>query len=201
MSEMCKVCFKDINYSGIQLFNKKICVCFNCFNELSPVFKHFKTDGVKGIFLYEYNEGMKTLIYNFKGCFDYELKDVFLSRYLYELKIRYKGYILVPLPSTKKDDEERGFNHVVEMFSCLNLPIIQCLYKKVDYKQSELNREQRLEVFKKIGINNGEELKGKKVLIIDDIMTTGSSVKAAINLIKSYKPKILKVLVLSRKLA
>jgi ComF family protein len=199
MLRICKVCFKEFNYSGVQLFNNKICICFNCFNELLPVFLKFELDGVKCLNLYDYNDGMKTLIYNFKGCYDYELKDVFLSRFLLEIKLRYIGYVLVPLPSTKKDDEERGFNHVVEMFSILGLPIISCIFKKVDYKQSDLNKEQRKEVYKKLDITCGERLRDKKVLIVDDIMTTGSSLKATIKLIKPYKPKKLKVLVLSRK--
>ena len=61
--------------------------------------------------IYDYNETIKKLIYQFKGCYDYELKDVFLFRYVTYLKWKFNDYILVPAPSSKVDDEKRGFNH------------------------------------------------------------------------------------------
>ena len=41
-------------------------------------------------------------------------------------------------------------------------------------------------------------LTNKKILIVDDVMTTGSTVKHAIEIIKKKKPKIIKVLILAK---
>jgi ComF family protein len=199
MSKICKVCFKNFTYFGIQFFNKNICICSTCFNELAPIFRSFYKDGIHYQILYDYNEKMRNLIFNFKGCFDFELKDIFLCRFVYELRLKYRGYYLVPLPSSKEDDEKRGFNHVIEIFKCLNLPFINCLYKKIHYKQSDLNKAEREKVYEKLDVINGEELTNKKILIVDDIMTTGSSIKAAIKYVKKYNPKVIKVLVLCHK--
>ena len=50
-------------------------------------------------------------------------------------------------------------------------------------------------------INLGAALAGcnKKVLIVDDVLTTGSSIKASIELLKKYKPKKMKGLVVAEK--
>ena len=40
------------------------------------------------------------------------MREVFLNLFLKELSIKYKGYIVVPVPSYIADDERRGFNPV-----------------------------------------------------------------------------------------
>lgn len=166
---------------------------------MTPYFKHFKIDGYDAISLYRYDDIIKNLIFRFKGYKDYELKNVFLEPFRFELKTRFSSYRLVPLPSSKKSDEERGFNHVVEIFKCLNLPIENVLFKKKEHKQSDGNFKDRINVDKVIGIKNGESLEGKNILIVDDICTTGSSIKTAINLIKKYNPKRIKILVVAKR--
>jgi predicted amidophosphoribosyltransferase len=139
------------------------------------------------------------MIYTLKGCYDIELAEVFLNRFLLELKIMYFGYVIVPLPSNLDEDERRGFNHVEQVFSYLKLPIYHLLYKKIHFKQSDLSLHQREEIINKIGYEHLELIKGKKVLIVDDISTSGNSLKAAIALIKKGNPKCVKVLVLAKK--
>ena len=46
-------------------------------------------------------------------------------------------------------------------------------------------------------IENGEILKGKKILIIDDVFTSGSTLHACLNLVLTYSPKHVELLVLS----
>ena len=150
--------------------------------------------------LYNYDDQIKEKLYQFKGCFDIELGKVFLEYYLMYLRIKYFGYILVPAPSYKTSDEERGFNHVVEIFSSLKMKMCRCIHKINDIKQSDLSAKERQNIGKNLIIKNGEELTNKKVLIVDDVFTTGSTIKAMINLTEKYKPKKIKILVLSKTL-
>lgn len=153
---------------------------------------------IKALSIYDYDEMIKKLIYTFKGCYDYELKDIFLTRYLSYLKILYRGYVVVPTPSSKVDDEKRGFNHVKEIYKSLGLPMLDVLIKISKEKQSSKSKKNRLKVDKKIISKNIDLLKGKKVLIVDDIYTTGATMQRAINLVKEGNPKTIKVLVIAK---
>ena len=141
---------------------------------------------------------IKNLIYKFKGCYDYELKNVFLERYLLYLRIIYAGYVIVPVPSSKVDDEKRGFNHVEEIFKTLKMPMLCVLKKEVKEKQSSKSQKSRTKIDKQIVIENKEKLNGKKVLIVDDVYTTGATLYKAISLVKSASPKKVQALVIAK---
>lgn len=55
------------------MFSKNIHVCDMCFQKYQAKFIEFKIDKVKGIAIYEYDESIRELIYQFKGCYDIEL--------------------------------------------------------------------------------------------------------------------------------
>ena len=108
------------------------------------------------------------------------------------------GYVIVPIPSSKVDDEKRGFNHVVEIFKSLGLPMYMVIEKNSREKQSSKNKKDRLNVESILVTKNIESLKGKKVLIVDDIYTTGATMFKTIELVKQGKPKKIKVLVIAK---
>ena len=195
----CKVCFKKINnVSFYNFMNKDVCLCDSCMNKISAKFRYFKLGNVSGLSVFEYDEELKKLIYEFKGCYDIELERVFLERYIKELRLLYSGYDLIPAPSFEEDDEKRGFNHIIKIFSALNLNFIPCIKKTSPFKQASHKSNERSEVGKHLIIENGKFLKNKKILLVDDVYTTGSTMQAMINLIKPYKPKIIKMLVISK---
>ena len=154
-------------------------------------------DDIHGYYLYDYDNIVKEKLYQFKGCFDIELANIFLDYFKFYFKLKYFGYILIPAPSTKQSDEERGFNHVHKMFECLKLKMIDCIYKTEDFKQSDLSFEERKEVGKKFAISD-VNLTKKRLLIVDDVYTSGSTVRAIIELLKTKNPKKIKVLVMSK---
>lgn len=165
---------------------------------MEPKFIKFKVDKYEALSIYEYNDEIKKLIYLYKGKFDYEMKEAFLNRFIPYLKLKYKGYVIVPIPSSKKDDEKRGFNHVNEIAKSLNLPIEDLLSKTNDIKQSSLSYKNRLRNINHLKITNKEKLYGKKVLIIDDVYTSGATMKKAVSLVKSANPRNIKILVISK---
>ena len=148
--------------------------------------------------LYEYSEFIKKQIYLFKGCYDYEMKDIFLNLFIKELKIYFSGYRIIPIPSYKKDDELRGFNHVVEVFKQMGLEVYQIIEKTEHFKQAEKGAKERQSIKKYLQLNTDKSLKKDKVLIVDDIYTTGATINAAIKLVETLDPKEIRVLVLAK---
>ncbi|MBE6143761.1 MAG: ComF family protein [Erysipelotrichaceae bacterium] len=192
----CKICFSEINKKGINGILFKNTICQNCYNKFPVSFNKRFINEIEVISIYEYDETMKKLIYQYKGCFDIELGSVFLERHLLELKIKYKGYVIVPVPSWEESNQKRGFNHIVEIFKFIGIPIFPCIKKKYDFKQSNLSKIEREKINQKLVLEDYKILKNKKVLLVDDVISTGSSIKACLELIKKGNPKRIKCLVI-----
>lgn len=197
-TDTCKICFNPIEQNTFHsLVFKHPTICHDCLLKLGPVLNTFEIDGVKCIHLYFYNEKIQELLYQFKGCYDYELYSVFLEYYLSYLNFKFKGYEIVPAPSSQKSDKERGFNHVEEMFKFLHLKMNKCIHKTKQRKQADLTTKER----EKIGnylIIDEVDLSNKKILLVDDVYTTGSTIKSMIKVVKEKGAKKVKVLLMSK---
>ena len=136
-------------------------------------------------------------MYQFKGCSDYELRTVFLEYYLNYLKLKFYSYTIIPAPSSKESDEDRGFNHVEEMFKILNLKMMKCIRKTEQRKQADLTTKERQKIGKYLVIED-VDLKHKKILLVDDVFTTGSTIKSMIKLVREKGAKKIKVLLMSK---
>ena len=198
-TKVCKLCFKPIDDNSINsLLNNSYSLCFECYKKLEPQFINFKVDGYSALAVYAYDDELKSLIYQFKGCYDYELKDIFLDRFKTGLKFYFYDYVAVPVPSFIDDDKVREFNHVKEAFSNLKIPILNIIEKVKRVKQSDRHAEERKNIGEYLRLNSRDSLKGKKIVLVDDIYTTGSTIKACLKLIKQLNPKQIKILVLCK---
>ena len=197
--KVCKLCFKNIKDDTLLSFiNPNISLCPYCYRRLNPHFISFMVLNYKALAFYYYDEDIRALLYQFKGCFDYELAKSFLDRYFKEIKMKYVGYIIIPVPSYHEDDEIRGFNHVEEIFRHIGLPMRKVLKKTSHFKQADHNKKERKDIYKHMELSTNKDLRGQKVLIVDDVYTTGSTMKAAIRLVEKLHPKDIKVLVMSK---
>ena len=197
--KICKICFKEIQVNSLRtLGSDKYCICDRCFSKFKPVFIHYKIDGIKGISLYPYDETIKQYIYILKGCYDIELSQGFLQEFASFYRIYFRGYTLIPMPSSKEDDIRREFNHVEEIFKYLNLPYLKILKKTQKYKQSDQAHGKRKDIIKYLKVSNLELIKNKKILLVDDIVTTGSTLKSAIKLLRPGRPKKIKIMTIAK---
>ena len=172
-------------------------ICKSCMDKFDIVDRTISFYHYPLRILYSYNDFFKSLLFQYKGQYDYVLKDAFLSLFIKELKEKYRDYIIVVAPSSFIDNQKRGFAPMEEIGKTIHDNLFLSLYKKEHYKQSELSFEERQKVVDKIGIQNGESLKGEKVLILDDVLTSGSTLHACLTLILTYSPKHVELLVLS----
>jgi ComF family protein len=153
---------------------------------MAPHEEIFSLEGIPVRCLYPYNERIRSLLYQFKGCGDSELKDVFLARQAPLLHWLYHGYLLAPAPSFRAKDEARGFNHVQLMFSLLKLPFIEPFIKTDDVKQADNSYAERQRIGEHIRFDETVSVRGRKILFVDDLLTTGATAKACCRLLKEH---------------
>lgn len=197
-SIQCLICHQNLleSISLIHLM-KPIPICFQCMKEFCIIKQdiHFYHYPLR--ILYFYNNFFQSLLFQYKGQYDYALKDAFLCLFHDELKNQYQDYIIVVAPSSHEDNLKRGFAPMETIAHTISSQVFNGLYKKEKYKQSDLRYEERKKVKDKIGIKNGSILKGKKVLIMDDVITSGSTLFACLSLVAMFEPKCIELLVLS----
>lgn len=167
---------------------------------MKPEWFAWKEGKVPCLAIYFYNETIRTLLYQFKGCGDYELKDIFFAYPKIDLRLRFRGFTIIPVPSSASHDEKRGFNQVKAMCQCLKLPMLDCLEKTIDAKQSDLSAKERRTIGKYLAYHGPASLSDKKILLVDDVFTTGSTARGCLKLISMHKPRKLAFLVMAKTL-
>lgn len=92
---------------------------------------------------------------------------------------------LVSVPLTRKRQWQRGYNQSDMIARGINdatgIPIIRKAVKRCSFKESQTKKnvwERRQNVENAFQLTNPDLIKGKHLLLIDDIVTTGSSITA-----------------------
>lgn len=101
-------------------------------------------------------------------------------------KPNFSNFILIPIPLSKKRLRWRGFNQAEELAKelskFLKIPLILNSLIKIKEAppQVELAAEERRENIKGVfSCQNRNGISGKKILLVDDIYTTGSTIEEA----------------------
>ena len=88
---------------------------------------------------------------------------------------------------------KNGYAFKSKDFSQNGVPVI----KIKNVKQSDLNFEQRKHIIEALMFDETFDIRNKKILIVDDVFTTGSTMSAMIKLIKEHHPKKIQFLTMS----
>lgn len=110
-----------------------------------------------------------------------------ITRRIFKNNVRYKNYIIIPIPLSKKRLRERGFNqseliakHIAAKMSIMIKTDV--LYKKIhtESQVSIKDRAKRLNNIKgSFAVKNREAVKNKNIILIDDVCTTGATISEA----------------------
>lgn len=101
---------------------------------------------------------------------------------------------IVPVPLARKRERERGYNQSMEIArgvaEVTRLPIWTKVVQRKKFKgsQTHLGQLGRLEnVAEAFTLTDGDTLRGKHILIIDDIVTTGATIHACVSTMKGIE--------------
>ena len=108
-----------------------------------------------------------------------------LTHSLMQLRLP-KVQAIVPMPISTERLAERGYNQMLIIANLLskklNIPVWQPVIRLAQHSQKGLSRVERMEnIAEQFQVIKAERRKYRKVLIIDDVVTTGSSIRALSN--------------------
>ena len=180
----CIACFKSL-VEGLdlyELFTTNDILCSECRSKLRPCKKTINVDGLSVYALYWYNEGMSELMHRIKELYDESLVKVFHNDLRYYLAWKYRKCYKVCVPSSEMKTQERGFHAVQRMYEPWS---VQDAFVKEDVKQSLKSALDRRLIANAIKLKDPSIRKHRKILLVDDVCTTGSSLKACHDLLKN----------------
>ena len=188
---LCKRCAIEIEKYEINLVNKNKKMYFN---ESMHIFKYNEMISQR---LIEYKFQDKSYMYKTFAKIILKNKKVcgFLEKY----------DIIIPVPIHKKRRLKRGYNQteLIAKEICKNISLelkTDVLIKQKNIKaQSELNKNERKQNIKNaFEIKNINEIIDKKILLFDDIYTTGSTVNECSKILKKAGAKQIGVVTIAK---
>lgn len=151
-----------------------------------------------------YRGVLKKLIIDLKYKSNFEAGDMLVELIENKFDKINKDYYLTFIPISKKALKVRGFNQceyiAKELGFRKNFKVINTLKKVKETKiQKELTKEQRkVNMYKAFDIIDKTIIKNKKIILIDDVMTTGSTIKEGIRVLRENGAIDVKVAVLAK---
>ena len=154
--------------------------------------KNFYFD--RAISCIEYCDKSKVLVLSLKYY-----GNTYMSRYIAQVmrdKLEFEKLsadYIIPVPLHKKRMRIRGFNQAEKIASylseCTNIPIIDCVKRNRNTKRlyalNKFQREKELKNAFEVKVDS-EEIIGKRIILVDDIFTTGTTVNEISKKLKIY---------------
>lgn len=139
--------------------------------------------------LYVYDEPMmKDYIEHYKFMGDYQWRLVFQTQFREFILQNYpKDYLYCPIPVDQSTLQTRGFNQVKGLCEPLNLQELLAFKDQVRQKQSHKTRKQRMETKQPFVYLGPPDLQQQKIVLIDDIYTTGRTLYHAAKLLDLHQ--------------
>ena len=160
------------------------------------------------MYIFRYEGQIRKIIIDYKFNEKSYIYETFVNFLLKNKKIfeNIKNYdTIIPVPISKKRQKERGYNQSLliarKIAEKTNLELMNnCLIKtKNIIEQSKLNKEDRAQnIYGVYELKNKQLVENKKILLIDDIYTTGSTVNECSRMLRIANPAKIGVLVLAK---
>lgn len=113
--------------------------------------------------------------------------------------------LIIPVPLHKNDLKKRGFNQSVLLSKVIgdyfSVPVgekVLIKKKSTPFQVNLSKKEREKNILRAFSVEKPEEIKGKNILILDDVFTTGSTVEECAKELKEARAKNIYVLTLAR---
>ncbi|MCX8092968.1 MAG: ComF family protein [Candidatus Goldbacteria bacterium] len=163
---VCEICSKPLD--SVYTY-----MCLECV-QYEKKFKYVKQAGI-------YDGALKELIHLLKFYGKKRVAEVLFKFIIENIEFEYINWsdLIVPVPLSKKVLKERGFNQTEiigrKIANYVKKPFLNVIKKiKETQPQNKLSREERMKNLHG-AFNTNVSFKNKKVLIIDDVYTTGAT--------------------------
>ncbi|WP_323703042.1 ComF family protein [Mammaliicoccus sp. Dog046] len=144
--------------------------------------------------LYDYQGIVKEVIHQYKLMGDVALGQIFQ---LPPKLIKQYDYI-IPAPIHPSKKTIRTFDHVSYVLECNNIKFTEIFTTAERRKQSELTKMERAKQLNPFQISKEIDLENKRILLVDDIYTTGLTIHQLAELLYVRKIRILDSLTFAR---
>ncbi|MFA6585807.1 MAG: phosphoribosyltransferase family protein [Candidatus Paceibacterota bacterium] len=187
-SDLCKKCLVDSPYAERESANW-----------IFPLFDYRHIPIKKSIWLLKY-KGKKKLA----GIFAEIIYEKIIEE-LSELSVmkNFREPILIPIPLSPKRHRERGYNQaelickelmkVNDLRHGVNMQLEKNILIKIKETEHQANIKERKDRLKNLSgsfaVKNGETIKGRNIILIDDVLTTGATLSEAKKTLKQYGAK------------
>jgi len=149
----------------------------------------------KFLAVWEFNTAVQEIIHEIK-FFGKKSLSKFVGRELADLMTHDKDYcgvdLIIPVPLHKTRLRERGFNQSLLLSQAIstltNIPVKEKVLKRIRFTrpQSQLNAFERQQNVKDaFRVIDSSAIKGKTVVLVDDVLTTGSTMLACAESLES----------------
>ena len=177
----CLICFEDVytKTSLLQYFQKEDSICGKCASHFVRCSETLHLPNMPLEACYLYNDFLESLFFQFKEGRDVALKEVFLRNEVQRIEKKYRDFTIVYMPSSKQKQKERNFFALQLLFERVHLPKVVLFEKKSDVKQSMQSWENRKNIKNQIQLIKGIAIVQSKLLLVDDVCTSGSTLNSA----------------------
>lgn len=191
---------------------KQEIICNKCYKTLKIVEKIEKIPNKnfkEHLYIFKYEGKIRNLIIDYKFNDKSYLNEFFVKIILKNKKIygKIKNYdIIIPVPIHPKRKRQRGYNQseliarkIAKSIEKLEL-VTNCLIKgKNTIAQSKLTKEQRKENVKQVyKLQNKQKIKDRRIILFDDIYTTGSTAEECSRILKENGAKEILVFTIAK---